>query len=90
MIAGDWTMTYSTQYRGDRFGCVTLTMNKPDEKGLMQSTFRYNPVFWFNPVNVGMTQTDGFYLFYDISGTFFRRGLIDGDYGKVLMADDSF
>ena len=84
-------MTYSTWYRGDRMGCVNLTLDTPDDRYQFKSTFQYTPVFWWNLINIGDSQTEGFYLQYDISGTFFKLGAAwDSDYGKIIIADANF
>ena len=85
-------MTYSTQYRSDRFGCVTLQIDPPDSKGLLKSVSRYVPVSWYNLVNINTMTSDGFYLYFDISGSLYRKGVVDfdSDYGRILIADDNF
>ena len=58
----------------------------------MQSVFRYVPVNWFQLINVGTMVSDGFYLYYDVSGQLYREGVadFDTDYGRILLADDQF
>ena len=91
-MEGEWFMVYSTQYRSDRFGCVSLEINAPNEKGMMQSVFRYVPINWYQLINVGIMISDGFYMYYDISGSLYRDGIVDldTDFGKILLADDNF
>lgn len=71
-------------------GCVSLTVDTPDDKYQFKTVHKFTPVFWWNLVNMGQSQSEGFYLQYDISGTLFKKGVWDSDYGKIIIADPNF